>query len=141
HVEVLDLGCGSGILSIAAILLGANKVLALDIDELAIKVTQENAERNGAAEKIHAQVGSLETVIHSARRFDLALVNILAKIIVPMCEQGLGQVIRPGGVGVFGGLIETQADEVEAALRQTGLDPYKRLTSSDWVVIAARRPH
>lgn len=141
HVEVLDLGCGSGILSIAAILLGANKVLALDIDELAIKVTQENAERNGAAEKIHAQVGSLETVIHSARRFDLALVNILAKIIVPMCEQGLGQVIRPGGVGVFGGLIETQADEVEAALRQTGLDPYKRLTSGDWVVIAARRPH
>lgn len=140
-LEVLDLGCGSGILSIAAILLGANRALALDIDELAIKVTQENAERNGVAEKIHAQVGSLETVMHSARRFDLALVNILAKIIIPMCEQGLGQVIRPGGVGVFGGLIDTQADEVEAALRQTGLEPYKRYTSGDWVVIVARRPH
>ncbi len=141
HLDVLDLGCGSGILSIAAILLGANKALALDIDELAIKVTQENAERNGVAGKIHAQVGSLETVIHSARRFDLALVNILAKIIIPMCEQGLGQVIRPGGIGVFGGLIDTQADEVEAALRQTGLEPYKRYTSGDWVVIVARRPH
>lgn len=141
HLEVLDLGCGSGILSIAAILLGATRALALDIDELAVKVTRENAERNHVASRIHSQVGSLETVLHSARRFDLALVNILAKIIIPMCEQGLGQMIRPGGIGVFGGMIDTQADEVEAALRQTGLEPYKRLTSGDWVVMVARRPH
>ncbi len=140
-LSVLDLGCGSGILSIAAILLGATHALALDIDEMAVKVTLENAERNNVADKIEALEGSLETVVHSARRFDLALVNILAKIIIPMCDEGLGQVIRPGGFGVFGGMIDTQADDVEAALRKAGLEPYKRLTSADWVVIVARRPH
>lgn len=139
-LSVLDLGCGSGILSIAAILLGANHALALDTDELAVEVTKENAERNKVADRIETLQGSLETVLHSARRFDVAQVNILAKVIIPMCEQGLGQVIRPGGVGIFGGMIDTQADEVEAALKSTGLEPYKRLTSADWVVIMARRP-
>lgn len=139
-LSVLDLGCGSGILSIAAILLGANHALALDTDELAVEVTKENAERNKVADRIETLQGSLETVLHAARRFDVAQVNILAKVIIPMCEQGLGQVIRPGGVGIFGGMIDTQADEVEAALKSTGLEPYKRLTSADWVVIMARRP-
>lgn len=139
--SVLDMGCGSGILSIAAVKLGATKVLALDIDPVAVRVTQENAELNGVADHIQAQQGSLETVLGSARRFDFLLVNILAKVIIQMCQQGLGQAVRPGGVAVFAGIIETQVDEVENALRQTGLEPYRRRASDEWVVIEARRPH
>jgi ribosomal protein L11 methyltransferase len=60
-------------------------------------------------------------------------------VIIAMCDQGLGQVLRPGGLAVFGGIIEEQADEVEAALRRTGLTPYKRRLITDWVVIEARR--
>ena len=137
--KVLDLGCGSGILSILAAKMGAANVLALDTDPIAVRSTDENAAANGVSDKITAQTGSLDSLLHAATRFDLALVNILAKVIIAMCGQGLGSVLRPGGVGVFGGIIQEQADEVEAALRTTGLTPYKRRFSGEWVVIEARR--
>lgn len=140
QLDVLDLGCGSGILAIAAAKLGAHKVIAVDIEERAVTTTEENAEVNGVKEKIQAFQGSLETLLPSARRFDFMLVNILAKIIIAMCEQGLGQLVRPGGKAIFSGIIDTQADDVEAALRQTGLEPYKRRQQGDWILIEATRP-
>ncbi len=139
--QVLDLGTGSGILAIAAAKLGAAHVLALDNDPVAVEAAQDNAEQNGAAAKITVQEGSLESVVGSARRFDLILVNILARIIIAMCDQHLGEVVRPGGLAIFSGIILEQADDVEAALRTTGLEPYKRRLQGDWVVIEARRPH
>lgn len=139
-IQVLDLGCGSGILSIAAAHLGAGHILALDTDSIAITATQQNAERNNIAHKITAQQGSLDTVTGSARRFDLVVANILARIIIEMCDQLLGDVVRPGGIGIFSGIIADQAADVEHALRQTGLKPYKRRQQGDWVVIEARRP-
>ncbi|MBZ0293188.1 MAG: 50S ribosomal protein L11 methyltransferase [Anaerolineae bacterium] len=140
-INVLDLGCGSGILSIGAAKLGAQQVLALDIDPIAVEATLENAADNGTASKIVAQEGDLSTVITSARRFDLAVVNILARIIIQMCDQHLGDVIRPGGIGIFSGIIEDQADDVETALRKTGLEPFARRKQGDWVAIEARRPN
>ncbi|MEP7287252.1 MAG: 50S ribosomal protein L11 methyltransferase [Chloroflexota bacterium] len=137
--SVLDLGTGSGILAILAAKLGAAHILALDTDPIAIRATDENAAANGVADKITAQTGSLDSLIHAATRFDLALVNILAKVIIAMCGQGLGSVLRPGGIGVFGGIIQEQAEEVEAALRTTGLTPYARRNSGEWVVIEAQR--
>ncbi|MFN8449463.1 MAG: 50S ribosomal protein L11 methyltransferase [Anaerolineae bacterium] len=115
--KALDLGCGSGILAIAAAKLGAAHVLALDIDPVAVESARQNAEQNGAADKITVQEGSLESVITSARRFDLLLCNILARIIIQMCGQRLGDVVRPGGLAIFSGIIEEQAADVEAALR------------------------
>jgi ribosomal protein L11 methyltransferase len=137
----LDLGCGSGILSIAAAKLGAKSILALDNDPIAVTATTENARQNGVADKVVAQVGSLENIISSARRFDLIAVNILARIIIEMCGEKLGQTVRPGGLAIFSGIIEDQADDVETALRQTGLEPYARRKQGDWVAIEARRPH
>ncbi len=140
HLDVLDLGCGSGILAIAAAKLYATKVVAVDIDELAVKITLENAEQNGVAEKIVAQQGSLETLITSARRFDFMVVNILAKVIITMCDQHLGDLVRPGGTAIFSGIIDTQADDVEIALRKTGLEPFARRQQGDWILIEAKRP-
>lgn len=139
-VNVLDMGTGSGILAIAAVKLGAAHVLAIDIDPVAVKVAEENATENGVAEKITAQTGSLESVIGSARRFDLVVVNIISRVIIHMCENHLGETVRPGGKAIFSGVIDEQADEVEAALRKTGLEPYARRQQGDWVVIEARRP-
>ena len=139
-VDVLDLGCGSGILGIAALKLGARRVLALDIDPLAVTSAQENAARNGVADRITVQQGSLETLRGSSRHFDLMLVNILAKAIIEMCDQGLGEALREGGKAIFSGIIEDQADEVEAALRRAGLEPYRRRVQGDWVAIEARKP-
>ena len=137
--DVLDLGSGSGILSIAAAKLGARKVLALDTDALAVKAAKENAAVNGTADKIIAQQGSLDTVTASARRFDLVAVNILARVIMQMAENGLGEIVRPGGKAIFSGIIDTQTAEVEAALLQCGLQPYARRQSGDWTLIEARR--
>jgi len=139
-LQMLDLGCGSGILAIGAAKLGAAHVWALDIDPIAVDVTAENAAQNGVAEKISAQEGSLESVLHSARRFDLLAANILAHVIKAMCEQGLGDVLRPGGKAVFSGIITEQADDIEAALRLTGLEPTRRRQQGDWVAIEAMRP-
>ncbi|MEO1646568.1 MAG: 50S ribosomal protein L11 methyltransferase, partial [Chloroflexota bacterium] len=139
-LDVLDLGCGSGILSIAAAKLGAGKIVAVDIEEKAIEATNENAEQNGVAEQISAYQGGLETVITSARRFDLVVVNILAKIIMAMTEQNLGDTVRPGGRAIFSGIIDTQIDDVEAALRKTGLEPVARYQQGDWILVEAERP-
>lgn len=138
--QVLDLGCGSGILSIAAAKLGAAQILALDVDPIAVKVTLENATDNNTASRITAQTGSLESVVTSARRFDLIVVNILAKIIIEMCDHHLGDVVRPGGKAIFSGIIDTQADDVETALCKTGLVPTGRRQQGDWMLIEAHRP-
>ena len=138
--QALDLGCGSGILSIAAAKLGAADVLALDIDSIAVTATRQNAARNQADDQIAARQGSLETVIEADQAFDLIIVNILARIIIAMCDQQLGEAVRPGGLAIFSGIIDDQADDVEAALRRTGLEPTARRQQGDWVLIEARRP-
>lgn len=140
-LDVLDLGCGSGILSIAAAKMGANKVVGVDIDPLSVEASIENGEANGVSDKLQIYRGGLETVITSARRFDLVVVNILAKIIVQMCDQHLGDTVRPGGRAIFSGVIEEQTEEVEQALRKTGLEPVARYQQGDWMLIETVRPH
>lgn len=139
-LDVLDLGCGSGILAIAAAKLGAGKVLALDIDPIAVRAARENAALNGVAQQVAVEQGSLESVISSARRFDLLMVNILARVILEMSGRGLAQVLRPGGIAIFSGIIDNQADEVEASLRRAGLLPVARCKKGDWVLIKAVGP-
>lgn len=139
-VRALDLGSGSGILAIAAVKLGAAHVLAVDNDPIAVRVTVENAEQNGVASAITSEEGSLAELRATGQQFELAAINILARIIIAMCADGLGEIIAPGGCAIFGGIILEQADDVEAALRSAGLEPYQRRLHGDWVVIEARRP-
>lgn len=138
-LDVLDLGCGSGILAIAGAKLGARHVLALDIDPIALRATRENAALNGVARQILVEHGSLETALSCGRRFDLAVVNILARIILEMTERGLAQILKPGGIAIFSGIIDSQAEEVEAGLRRAGLTPSARRQMGDWVLIETKR--
>lgn len=140
-LRVLDLGCGSGILAIAAAKMGAAEILAVDIDPVAADITAENAAINGVGDLITAQQGTLETVRGSARRFDLLLANILAKIIIQMCDEGLGDVVRPGGTAIFSGIITEQVDDVRAGLTKAGYQVTNVRTEGDWVSIEAIRPH
>lgn len=139
-LSVLDLGCGSGILAIGAVLLGAAHVTAVDIDPVAADITRENAEANGVADRITAMHGSLESVRTSARRFDVLLANILARIIIEMCDHGLGDIVRLGGVAIFSGIITEQVTDVSAALNRAGYRVTAVRTEGDWVSIEATRP-
>lgn len=136
---VLDLGCGSGILSIAAAKLGAESIFAVDIDPIAVKATKENAVENNVGEFITAETGSLEEVLATNQQFELVVVNILAKIILKMCEDQLGNTVTSGGKAIFSGIIESQVDDVQAALIKTGLKPVAQRQQGDWILIEAIR--
>lgn len=137
--HVLDLGCGSAILAIAAAKLGAASVYAIDIDAVAVQAARENVTRNGVAGVVTVAAGGLPDVLRLETAFDYALVNILARVILQMTESGLERIVRPGGRVVFSGLIASQQDEVEAALHKIGLIPRERSVMDDWVLIEAVR--
>lgn len=109
--HVLDFGCGSGILAIAALLLGARHAVAHDIDPQAIQATRDNAVTNGVSDRL--------TTVDPERRVepfpaDLVLANILARPLIELAPQ-LSATIRSGGALVLAGLLDRQADEVRAA--------------------------
>jgi len=143
--RVLDLGTGSGILAIAAVKLGAAACLATDIDPVAVEAARANVSANHVSDRVQVEQGSLVQISNlkfqiskdasqsSDLKFDILLVNILAKIIVELCGQGLGEVIKPGGLAIFAGLIDTQEAEVREALKCVGLAMIERTQEKDWV--------
>lgn len=141
NIEVLDLGCGSGILSIATAKLGAKNIVGFDVEARAIEATIENAQQNGVADKIEAYHGGLDAVLATGKTYDLVVVNILARIIMVMCEQNLGDTVRPGGKAIFSGIIEEQLERFNIALRKTGLEPTAQYQQGDWFLIEAERPN
>jgi len=144
-MRVLDAGCGSGILSIAAARLGASAVDAFDIDPIAVRATQENASLNDLAVAVHAVLsagpseGSLWQAAGGLRpMWDVILVNILPHIIIGLLEAGLHSYLAPGGRMILAGIIEAREPEVRAALAERGLMIERRSVEGDWVVIVAR---
>jgi len=138
---VLDLGCGSGILSVAAAKLGARSVLAVDIDSESVRATDENAQVNGVAAKIEILRGSLDTLnsrTPTPPHFTLAVANILAIVIVKLLGEGLAQTLAPNGTLIVSGILAEQADNVVAALNSAGLSVMDKRQSGDWVAMAAR---
>ncbi|MFN2272938.1 MAG: 50S ribosomal protein L11 methyltransferase [Anaerolineae bacterium] len=134
--EVLDLGTGSGILAIAAAKLGARSVKAVDNDPMAVKTARENAVTNNVQETVHVVEGSLENVPGD---YDLVVVNILARIIAEMLQEGLGTRVRPGGKLVAAGIIADQEVTVTEALEQKALTLVERRQKGDWVCLVIER--
>jgi ribosomal protein L11 methyltransferase len=130
--KVLDLGTGSGILAIAAAKLGASYVLALDNDPLAVRAAQVNVQFNGAQNTVTIELGSLDK---ATDKFDLLLVNILARVIIELADQGLVNRVQPNGLMIVAGIIEEQEAEVKAALGKHGLEIVKRRQDKDWVTL------
>jgi ribosomal protein L11 methyltransferase len=138
-MRVLDLGTGSGILAIGAARLGAGSVVAIDNDPLAVKAASENVTANRVGDFIHVGLGSLPEAGANNATYDLIVVNILARVIIQLCEQNLGRIVRSGGLAIFAGLIDTQEFGVREALASQGLRVFDRLQDKDWVCLVARR--
>lgn len=134
---VIDVGTGSGVLSIGAAMLGAKKVHALDLDEVAVTAARENVELNKVDNIVEVFHGNLlDTVKEPA---DVVVANILAEIIVTFTDDAYS-IVKPGGVYVTSGIIGAKKDEVKEALEQSGFVIEEVLMMEDWVAIVARRP-
>lgn len=140
---VIDIGCGSGILSIAALKLGASKAISVDIDAAAIKATLENSRANGVEAKVEAGLGSVEEVSagnFSTRRAPLVLANILAPILIRLFEDGMANLISTGGVIILAGILAEQGASVRAAGEAQGLAFVEERHSGDWLALVMRQP-
>ena len=142
--RVLDAGCGSGILTIGAALLGAASVDAFDVDPIAVRASKENLELNNLAAPVRVFLsdgpGGGRAWLESGgapRTWDIILVNILPHIIASLLERGLQKHLAPGGRMVLAGIIEEREPDVVATLVGYDLKVEKRLVSEDWVALVA----
>ena len=153
-MTVLDVGTGSGILSIAAAKMGAPSVLAVDIDPVAVRIARENVELNGVMDRVRVQPGTIEVAseglcIRSPRTgsgaanlrqdvpgafFDLVLANIIAEIIIELAGP-LSASLRPGGRLIVSGIMRDRTPAVEGALSAVNIQIMDQLKDEDWVAL------
>jgi ribosomal protein L11 methyltransferase len=135
-MRVLDLGTGSGILSIASAGLGAASVLALDVDPVAVKVAKENVAMNGLEEIVEVRQGSIEQA-DTQNCYDVVLANIIARVIVELAP-GLHDAVAPDGLLVASGIIHERENQVREALEATGLQIEETMEEGDWRTMVCR---
>ncbi len=136
NVRVLDVGCGSGILAIAAGKLGAGELLGVDTDPIAVESTTANAALNGLARRIAVRKGSVPT---GEGPFDLVLANLIASLLVQLAEP-LRDELAPGGTILASGIFRDREGDVKAAFEDAGLAIRRRWAEEDWVALEAVRP-
>ena len=134
--RVLDVGSGSGILSIAAAKLGAASVLAVDVDPIAVEASAANARRNRLSRLVNAREGSAPS---GEGPFDVVLANLIASLLITLAD-GLVEDLRPGGTLIASGIFLTREEDVVAAFAARGLQVASRWADGDWVALELRRP-
>jgi ribosomal protein L11 methyltransferase len=134
--RVLDAGCGSGILSIAAVKLGATRAVGVDIDPIAIEATLANARHNRVGKRVRAMEGSVPT---GEGPFDCVLANLIAGLLVELAD-GLAAEVISGGTLIASGIFIDREDEVRRALEGAGLAILGRRQETDWVALETVRP-
>ena len=135
---VIDVGCGSGILSIAAIKLGTPTVLGVDIDAGSVKNSRENADANKVGDEFILGVGSVDEIRIGKFAFakaPLVVANILAPVIVRLFDGGLAELIEDQGTIILSGILEDQAERVIEAGQARGLIMLERRQMGDWVAL------
>jgi len=136
-LNLADIGCGSGILSIGARLLGAKQVTAVDTDILAVKATEENSLFN-QVDNIKVFQGSIELVKQQGEKYDGIVCNILAEIIKPMIPDML-DIVKPDGWVILSGILVEQSDDVISILKQHGWAIASFWQRDNWCCLNARR--
>lgn len=140
HCRVLDIGCGSGILSIGAMLLGAGMVSAVDIEQHAVESAVENARRNGlSAEHYHTYCGNIledDALVKAlGEPYDVVCANIVSDILIAMRDLFV-RFMKDGAVLLLSGIIDERLDEVIAAMQEAGLIVHRIEQSAGWAAVA-----
>jgi ribosomal protein L11 methyltransferase len=138
---VIDVGCGSGILSIAALKMGASHALAVDIDPESVKATGENSESNGVLANVEIGQGSVAEILagkFSIKQAPVVLANILAPILIRLFDAGMADLVEPGGVIILAGILAEQADSVIESAGCHGVTFVEKRQSGDWVALVCR---
>ena len=135
------MGSGSGILSIAALKLGAKTAFGVDIELNAKAVATENAIINDIYEGYYFEIGSVEQVkdgIFPIRQAPIVIANILAHILIQLLDQGMGDLIAPDGILLLSGILDVMEEKLMAEIEKHGLFSVKRIQMDDWVGLAFR---
>ncbi len=140
--RMLDLGCGSGILSIIALLLGASEATAVDIDPNAVDIAYENADRNHVdKEKYHVYSGNIltDTALQEkiSGKYEVVASNIVADVIIGLAPM-VRQYMKEGGIWITSGIIEDREEDVRAAMAENGFEVIELRQRKDWVSIVCR---
>ena len=141
RISLIDVGCGSGILSIAALKLGVDRALGVDIESASVKSARENADVNGIGEEFIIGKGSVDEIL--AGNFDyksapLVVANMLAPILIRLTEAGMGKLVAPHGRLILSGILEEQEMRVRAAAESHHLQIIERRQMGDWVAFVLK---
>lgn len=137
--DVLDVGCGTGILSIIASKLGAKKIEAIDIDEVAVRVAKENIEINGEAGKIKAFQAVLSDLKAGDEKFDIIVANIIANVIVDLSSL-IPYYLKKNSLFITSGIIKERKQDVIDACLKNGMSFIDDLEMGEWVAMVFRCP-
>lgn len=135
-VTVFDIGTGSGILSVVAAKLGANRVVAVDVDPMAVRVSADNASSNGVSSIVTTKKGSWQALTGDGQA-DVVVANILAEVIIDMAED-VKSLVAPGGEWIASGIIADKEKDVSQALHRHGWEITNILRDGDWIALRAR---
>lgn len=136
ETDVLDVGCGSGILAITGLLLGAKSATGVDIEAVATKVARGNGERNGFVEPVYTiKQGNLVDAITG--KYDVVVANIIADVII-ILSSDIKAYLKPSSVFICSGIIDDRADDVEKALVQNGLQIINIIKQGEWVAMTCK---
>ena len=137
-MDVIDVGCGSGILSIGALKLGAGRALAVDIDQAAVDATRENADANAINSGLLVSLGSLDELLSGKFEFQqapLVLANILASILIRLIEDGIGKLVSRNGLLILSGILEEQVENIVQVSAKHGFKLLEKRQIGDWVAL------
>ena len=132
---LIDYGCGSGILAVAAVLLGAEHAHGIDIDPQALTATEYNAEKNQVLPRISYYLPEQFSLANA----DMVVANILAKPLIELSEK-IASLVKPGGDLVLSGILNEQAESVAAAYRALGFQVAEPVSQEDWCRLDAKKP-
>jgi ribosomal protein L11 methyltransferase len=132
--SVYDVGCGTGILAVAAVKLGAGETMALDRDAIAVDVARKNIALNGLQERIEVMEGDL--LSGQEKKADMIIANIIADIIIDFAQDAYEK-LNDGGVFISSGIINSRADETAEAIAQAGFEIIDKKHMGEWHAFAA----